>query len=511
MENFKKYGIASLLYSLLFTICMYKNYEGIAFTLFCIGTAVYMYVICKNIGKSYTVYNYFLSGAIVLIGISGFLTMNEAILAFNDLALLGIIAVNIVDVITPVNDFNITENIFMLLKTFPSMMANLFVTCKDLKEFLAFRKEQKTRSKTFTYVLIGVAVSIPLLVFVIGMLSVADKVFAQIAAHTIGKIITADILGDLICIIIFLCVGFIIPYAYIFGVTTIEEKDMKKIKKNGEPIIAMVVLTAISFVYALFDSIQIAVLFMHQGTLPEGYTYAQYARNGFFELLVVAVLNIVLVVIVLELFQRHKVLVGLLEFVSACTIVMAISAVYRLLLYIDAYGLTFLRVVAMWALAIVCILLVGLMLNIMITSFDIFRYFATVIISGFIVLSLSHSEYFIAKYDLAKYSSIKEIPKEYNSSDDEQGYYDEDGEYTDIDDSEDEEDGIVDYAYIISLSADALPAMKEAGMDIKGAAKGGFYDKYDKVWLYQCEEEPTIRNFNISTYIGRKILKEYKK
>ena len=57
-------------------------------------------------------------------------------------------------------------------------------------------------------------------------------------------------------------------------------------------IIAMVLcLVSVSYTH-LFG------LFLGKMQLPEGYTYAQYAREGFFQLLAVSILNLILVLAV---------------------------------------------------------------------------------------------------------------------------------------------------------------------------------------------------------------------
>ena len=64
----------------------------------------------------------------------------------------------------------------------------------------------------------------------------------------------------------------------------------------------------IGFQCCLFSGIQIFGLFLGKMQLPEGYTYAQYAREGFFQLLAVSILNLILVLVCLSFFRESKVL-----------------------------------------------------------------------------------------------------------------------------------------------------------------------------------------------------------
>ena len=56
----------------------------------------------------------------------------------------------------------------------------------------------------------------------------------------------------------------------------------------------------------IFCGIQIIYLFGGGGELPAGVTYAEYARQGFFQLLVVCILNLGAVLVMEHFFQRSR-------------------------------------------------------------------------------------------------------------------------------------------------------------------------------------------------------------
>ncbi len=484
MDNFKIYGVPSLLYSLLFTVCLYKNCTGLMFTLFCTGTVIYMYFVIKKTGKQYSLFNYGLSAAIVLVGVSNLISANVEIMMLNYLMLLALIMINTVYAMVPADKLNIITSITVFIRAGVGMFESIAVPFASLSNIVKTKRKEK--NKTVAYAIIGIVVALPVLIIVMAMLSMADQVFGQLTEKIFGTIFSSNIFANIIGVCIYLVIGFSVPFAYIYDIEKSKDKYEGNIRKNGEPIIAIIVLSAISVVYAVFDAIQIAFLFMHKGSLPKGYTYAEYARQGFFELIFVAILNIVIVIVAMELFKKSKLMYGLLEFVSGCTIIIAISAVYRLFLYIDVYGLTFTRVFAMWTLFVVCLLIAGLMLKVVMTDINIFKYFTIVIVSCYLVLALSNSEYYIAKYDLNKYKTIEQIQDK--------------AEY-------DEYDMIVDYEYLMGLSTDAVPAMKEAGLDIKEALDN---EEVYKFWQTQCNQKTTIRGFNISKYRAKTIVDSYK-
>jgi Domain of unknown function (DUF4173) len=112
----------------------------------------------------------------------------------------------------------------------------------------------------------------------------------------------------------------------------------------GIPLAALVAL------FAAFVSVQLAVLFGGHDHVLEtaGLTYAEYARQGFWELLVAGALTLTVVGLAVLLAgapeRRHRLLLrALLGALCALTLVVLASALHRLRLYEDAYGLTRLR------------------------------------------------------------------------------------------------------------------------------------------------------------------------
>ena len=134
-------------------------------------------------------------------------------------------------------------------------------------------------------------------------------------------------------------------------------------------------------------------------TLPGKYTYAEYAREGFFQLLVVCLLNLLLVLFTLALFQEHPALKGLLCLISGCTYIMIASSALRMVMYIDAYYLTRKRVLVLWGLLLIAVLLAGVMVRIFKKNFPLIRYGMVVCALCYLVLSFGRMDYLIAKYN----------------------------------------------------------------------------------------------------------------
>ena len=129
------------------------------------------------------------------------------------------------------------------------------------------------------YVLIGVICAVPILGIVIALLYQADAVFA----HALSGMFSFDVPVSRVA-------GIVFTFAYVLlaaycgirylgkGTISAQSKDLRKL----EPMIANTILVLISVVYVLFFIIQIFSLFLGKMQLPAGYTYARYAREGFF-------------------------------------------------------------------------------------------------------------------------------------------------------------------------------------------------------------------------------------
>lgn len=116
-----------------------------------------------------------------------------------------------------------------------------------------------------------------------------------------------------------------------------------------DPIITLTVLAAVNLIYVLFVAVQFSYLFgAWQGNLPEGMTYAEQARSGFFELITVALINLLILTLTLTLSRWDNSTLqrwnrALLTALVVCTGIMLISAFIRLQLYEQVYGYTYSR------------------------------------------------------------------------------------------------------------------------------------------------------------------------
>lgn len=396
-RHFPFFGIGSMLYAMFYAFCLYKNTSGITYPFFVVGTLCYFFFSMRKLGVPYKKGSIFYMISIVLLGISNCMTGSQEILSINKFGIFLLSFVLILHTVYNDQTWNLPKYIMAILQTIYTCFTCLFRPFGDLISYFDAQKQQKTGKKSyFLSISIGVVIAIPLLFFMILLLSSADVVFAQM----FERFFEAINMWEIICVSALMIVVFFSSYALYAALGKKNIKEEVTDKKIFDPVIAIVVTAALSVLYLMFSVIQIVYLFIGNMQLPEGYTYASYAREGFFQLLTVCIINLLLVLICLYLFRDNMVLKIILTIISGCTYIMIISSALRMIMYINNYNLTFRRIQVLWALAVIFLLMTGITIFIYYKEFPLFIYGMVVVTVFYIALSFSRPDYWIARYNL---------------------------------------------------------------------------------------------------------------
>ena len=105
---------------------------------------------------------------------------------------------------------------------------------------------------------------------------------------------------------------------------------------------------------------------------------------------------------VLNYFKRHPVLTGCLAVISLCTGILLGSSAFRMCLYVDAYGLTFLRLGVLWFLALLAVLLAGILLFLFRSAFPLFRWCLVSSVLFYCAFVWSSPDLQIARWNIAR-------------------------------------------------------------------------------------------------------------
>ncbi len=194
-------------------------------------------------------------------------------------------------------------------------------------------------------ILLGLAIAIPVLGVLIPLLMFADAAFEGLM----------DLLPEFDLTEVLVTAMFGVPMAWVLytrGAALARREPEEKPAKNRRGLNALTVNTVLVLVAALYLVYlfsQLAYLIGgFAGILPEGYTLAQYARRGFFEMGWLCALNLSIIALAVYLVSARgpaplstKLLC---LFVGLVTEFLVATASGKIFLYIGSYGLTRLRV-----------------------------------------------------------------------------------------------------------------------------------------------------------------------
>ena len=264
--------------------------------------------------------------------------------------------------------------------------------------------------------IIGVIVAIPVILIVVSLLISADSGFESFTTKLMDSL---DIERVGVYILEFV-VG--VPVAcYIYGIVhgnTYRRKTTCITKEaTARSIATMHIIPRISIyvpivilnlLYIVFFIVMAPYLFSAFGeSLPDGYTYSEYARKGFFELLGVASINLGIMIFIYLFARRNaqeypKVLRILTGSLSILTTLLILTAASKMLMYIGAYGLSQLRVYTLWFM----ILLLAIFVILIIWHFRPFNAGSPIVIAfaaAVLALFLTNTDGLIAKYNVDNY------------------------------------------------------------------------------------------------------------
>lgn len=172
---------------------------------------------------------------------------------------------------------------------------------------------------------------------------------------------------------------------------------------------AIVSVLPILFLYAVFFTAQWKYYVSgFTGVLPQNFSYAEYARQGFFELCAVSVINLFLIVSILFFMKRNPtgksfVLKLITTVFCLCTMVLICTAVAKLVMYISIYGLTQKRIYAMWLMLLIGIVYLILALGQFLPKIKTVATCLTVAILMFACLAVCNVNALCASYNVDRY------------------------------------------------------------------------------------------------------------
>ena len=329
------------------------------------------------------------------------------------------------------------------LLNFFQLVGSLFVHPKDTNESTDSRQlaGEKAEKKALSLSIFrGVLLAIPVLILFTILLSSADMVFDQSLDKLFGSLQFGNIKE-------YLCRGIrVVLIAYIFtglikyaAFRSKQEKIYGSEKSSRKTFLGFtestIVLGSVLLLFSIFIMIQFRYLFFGESNITfTGFTYSEYARRGFTELVAVAVLSLLLMqglslAVKRESKQQKGIFNGFLIGLVCAVLIMLVSAYQRLLLYEAAYGFSRLRAYAHVFMIWLGVLIVAVLIFEMKKQPQFFANLVLIVLVGFTVsLNFLNVDGFIVRQNVKRAA----------------------------------EGEVLDISYLAGLSADGVPALVKA-------------------------------------------------
>ncbi|MBP0964657.1 MAG: DUF4173 domain-containing protein [Oscillospiraceae bacterium] len=351
------------------------------------------------------------------------------------------------------------------------------------------RKIKGNNLKNVKYIVLGLLFALPATAVITVLLSMADERMESLMDSIFDfEFIPSEMVSHIITFVFSLLIScgiFSLIFSAIRTKRTPDEANFLKStfaetcgKANG--LLVYSAVTPICLIYVIFFFLQ-ADYFLggFMGNLPDGQSFSEYARRGFFELCAVAVINAAIILFINGICEkqsgRPKALKFFTIFLSASTVLLVATAMSKMVMYINEYGYTQKRIYASILMISLAILFIFVIVKQVWEQFDLSMTAFVLTVTMLSVFSFANVDSFIVNENYRLYTSGK--ISEFGVS-----YYD--------------------------ISADAIPALDRLAKDNFKKAQNIIKDKGEVLEL--DHKHGSIYQANLREYVGRMIAGEYR-
>ena len=231
-----------------------------------------------------------------------------------------------------------------IIPNFLRLIPNRLISNLD---YLSMLKKEHKNSKKIDNLVVGFCIGIPIAIVLLILLSSADKYFSLFIDKIITFILNLLDFSNLLPNIMIIFISFCILFSVFINLLRnrnecVKESALKSVNNQ----VAKIVLVIVNSVFCLFILSEISKLTTNFLHLPVEYTYAMYAREGFFQLLFVTLINISIIIYFVyytKSINEDKWIKKLISLLIIFSIVLVFNSFYRMYLYMSVYGFTILR------------------------------------------------------------------------------------------------------------------------------------------------------------------------
>ena len=314
-----------------------------------------------------------------------------------------------------------------VMETVKALFVSPFKSIGSAFQAIGSNKGGKKIGKTLLIILAGIGIAFIPTVIVTGLLSY-DSNFTDIL-EKIWETIFDKLFTHVWSLIFGVPIGMYV-YASLYtsahpvpdGFNAENCVNAENKMKFAPPLVGAVAIAPLFFLYFVFIAAQRdyykAIL---TSTLPDAYTFAEFARDGFFRLCVVAAINAIALILLRVFSKKTKagkispVVKTYTVILSLVTIVISGTAISQMIMYVSTYGLTRMRLYALWFMALLVLLFIVTILKQFIEKLPFASTALVICVLCFGLLAVPDSDAFIARhnYNCAIEGSTHELDVNY--------------------------------------------------------------------------------------------------
>lgn len=392
---------------------------GVSYMIFIIGFYIVIFLKFRlsfnhrRIGLLFMVAIWILSGSYLLYDNTFFYSLN--------LVIIPILVLSHVVLITSPNTFQWDTPKFVLLLIMKLQMGKQYLSLFFNHMFKSlFKGMGEQTTKVVKKVLVGLSIGVPLLFVITGLLMSADEVFQKVILHFPKLIFQINILEMFFRLSFIVLVGLLLFGIFQILLTPAKREghlyaqEKKLIHFDG--ITAITILILLNGVYLLFVAVQFKYFF--SDVLIDGFTYAEYARRGFAELLFVILINWTILMSFLKLVRNDhpkvKVTINILySLLVAVSGVMLASSYQRLSMYEAAYGFTLGRLLAHAFMIFLMIIFAYTLIRVWIDRLSVTHFYLIMGLIFYTILNVVHVDQMIVNQNIERYKQTGKIDIDY--------------------------------------------------------------------------------------------------
>ena len=417
--------LLTILFGVLFDILFYGKALGVSYPIFTIAFyGIVLWYMRKDLSLRPD-FGWYLTIPVLMLSFTILIYSNEVLLGLNFLAVPTLLILQTLLITKNTHyawhDIGILQDILhgFFMRTFGNIPKPLSL----LRKLIPHKKSQK--NDNLKKVFIGLAIAAPLLLIIVSLLASADSIFEHFLG-AIPELFENIKIGEILFHGILILSVWFLSFGYIWSLSE-QRKESSGSSGNGvkrnikilDPVVITTVLAAMDTIYLIFVFIQFSYLFGSLSTgLPNEFTYAEYARRGFFELVAVTMINFCILMGSLGFTKRNnKATDWLMRILNTllvgCTLVMVFSAHFRMSLYEEAYGYTYLRMFTHIFMLFIFVLFLMALYRIWNEKFSLVKPYIIAFIVAFLFVNYMNVDVIIARNNVNRYYSAKEIDLDY--------------------------------------------------------------------------------------------------